>query len=244
MKKSTVILSATFLVIVVLVMYLLTPSPTPLWLVAAQAALFLIYGARLSGFLLVREFRSASFKKTNVAKDSLAKNNEKKMPFFVLFTIWIFVAALYVAQVSPMLFRFKNESTDILLPAVGMGISVLGLIIESVADRQKSAQKKIRPDMVATKGLYRIVRCPNYFGEILTWTGVFVGGLTALSGAWEWVVACVCYVTIVFIMINGAQRLEKRQDGRYGKMQEYKDYISRTPIIFPFVPIYSLVKKK
>jgi hypothetical protein len=45
-------------------------------------------------------------------------------------------------------------------------------------------------------------------------------------------------------MINGAQRLEKRQDGRYGEMQEYKDYISRTPIIFPFVPIYSLVKKK
>ena len=152
--------------IAILVMYLLTPSPTPLWLVAAQAALFLIYGARLSGFLLVREFRSASFKKTNVAKDSLAKNNEKKMPFFVLFTIWIAVAALYVAQVSPMLFRYKNQSTDIIFPAVGMGISMFGLIIESVADRQKSAQKKTRPDMVATQGLYRIVRCPNYFGEI------------------------------------------------------------------------------
>lgn len=128
--------------IAIFVMYLLNPSATPLWLMAAQSALFLVYGARLSGFLLVREFRSASFQKTNVAKDSLAKNNEKKMPIFVLFTIWLVVAALYVAQVSPMLFRYKNQSTDIMLPSIGMGISMLGLIIESMADRQKSSQKK------------------------------------------------------------------------------------------------------
>ena len=150
--------------IAIFVMYLLNPSATPLWLMAAQSALFLVYGARLSGFLLVREFRSASFQKTNVAKDSLAKNNEKKMPIFVLFTIWLVVAALYVAQVSPMLFRYKNQSTDIMLPSIGMGISMLGLIIESMADRQKSSQKKKRPDMVATKGLYKIVRClDRYF---------------------------------------------------------------------------------
>ncbi len=123
-------------------------------------------------------------------------------------------------------------------------ISACGVLLEAVADRQKSEQKAEDPNMVATKGLYSLVRCPNYFGEILTWTGVFVGGLTAMEGVWEWVVAVVCYITIVFIMINGAQRLEKRQDGRYGEMEAYKQYISKTPIIFPFVPIYSLTKKK
>ena len=65
--------------IAILVMALINPTDTPLWLVAIQAALFVAYGARLSGFLLVRELKNATFKKTDVAKDTLAKNGEKKM---------------------------------------------------------------------------------------------------------------------------------------------------------------------
>ena len=63
--------------ICVFILYLLAPTATPLWLVLLQMALFVAYGARLSGFLLVREFKNASFRKTGVAKESLAKNNEK-----------------------------------------------------------------------------------------------------------------------------------------------------------------------
>ncbi|MBQ8260264.1 MAG: hypothetical protein IJY97_11960, partial [Clostridia bacterium] len=77
--------------IAILVMALINPTATPLWIIAVQALLFLAYGARLSGFLLVREFKNATFKKTDVAKDTLAKNGEKKMTVFVLATIWIFV---------------------------------------------------------------------------------------------------------------------------------------------------------
>ena len=69
-----------------------------LLLAIAQAALFAAYGARLSGFLLVREFKNLSFKKTDVFKDTLNKSDDKKMPFFVLFVIWISVAVLYTAQ--------------------------------------------------------------------------------------------------------------------------------------------------
>ena len=125
----------------VLVMYFVNPTETPLWIVLVQAVLFLAYGARLSGLLLVREFKNATFKKTDVAKDTLAKNGEKKMPVFVLATIWIFVSALYVTQVSPMLFRYANEGmVDVIVPVVGFAISVFGLVLESVADKQKSAQ--------------------------------------------------------------------------------------------------------
>ena len=103
--------------IAIFVMYLLNPSATPLWLVFVQMVLFIAYGARLSGFLLIREFKNISFKKTDVAKDTLLKNNEKKMPIFVLVTIWISCAILYVTQVSPMLFRYTNASTDVIVPA-------------------------------------------------------------------------------------------------------------------------------
>ena len=128
--------------IAVLVMYAINPTAAPLWIMLVQTALFIAYGARLSGFLLIREFKNATFKKTDVAKDTLAKNGEKKMPIFVLATIWVTVSVLYVAQVSPMLFRYDNASTDVILPTVGFLISVFGLILESVADKQKSAQKK------------------------------------------------------------------------------------------------------
>ena len=229
--------------IAVLIMYLVNPTATPLWIVLVETALFIAYGVRLSGFLLVRELKNVSFRKTDVAKDTLAKNNEKKMPIFVLATIWIVVAILYTTQVSPMLFRVVNESTDVVVPVIGFAISIFGLVLETVADNQKSAQKKERPDMVATKGLYRIVRCPNYLGEITFWTGVFVSGVTAYKTPGQWIMAIIAYICIVYIMFNGAQRLEKRQMARYGENEEYNEYANKTPIIIPLIPLYHLNKK-
>ena len=229
--------------IAVLVMYFVSPTATPLWILLAETALFVAYGVRLSGFLLVREFKNATFRKTDVAKDTLTKNGEKKMPLFVLATIWVSVAVLYTAQVSPMLFRYGNASADFIVPVVGFAVSLLGLVLESVADRQKSAQKKERPDMVATKGLYRICRCPNYLGEIIFWTGVFISGISTYAGFGQWLTAVLAYICIVYIMFNGAQRLEKRQMARYGENEEYNAYADKTPIIIPLLPIYHLNKK-
>ena len=226
--------------IAIFVMALINPTDAPIWILLIQAALFVAYGVRLSGFLLVREIKSASYKKTfqEVSGDG------KKMPFFVLFTIWISVTVLYVAQVSPMLFRYDNGASDLVLPLIGIVISILGLVLESVADNQKSAQKKVRPDMVATEGLYKLCRCPNYLGEIIFWTGVFIAGITAYATVGQWITAILAYVCIVYIMFNGAQRLEKRQMGRYGDNEEYNNYANKTPIIIPFLPIYHLNKKK
>ena len=225
--------------IAVFIMALVVKTEAPLWVLLVQAALFLAYGIRLSGFLLVREIKNAAYRKT--LKE--ATGNEKKMPFFVLFTIWVCVAILYTAQVSPMLFRVTNNTTGVILPVIGFAVSVFGLILESIADNQKSAQKKENPDMVATKGLYKMCRCPNYLGEIIFWTGVFVSGMNTYSTVGQWITAIIAYICIVFIMFNGAQRLEKRQMARYGGNKEYNDYANKTPIIIPLLPIYHLNKQ-
>lgn len=210
-----------------------------LWLAIIQAVLFVVYGARLSGFLLVREFKNAGFQKEMKNK----KGGFERLPIFVSIPIWICVAALYTAQVSPMFYRYANNAKDYVLPVVGIIISLCGIILESAADKQKSAQKKENPKMVATKGLYKIVRCPNYLGEIIFWTGVFISGITAYQEVGQWIMAIVAYICIVYIMFNGAQRLEKRQMDRYGEDKEYNDYADKTPIIIPFLPIYHLNKK-
>ena len=97
--------------------------------------------------------------------------------------------------------------------------------------------------MVATEGLYKMVRCPNYLGEIIFWTGVFVSGLTTYTGIGQWLMAIIAYICIVYIMFNGAQRLEGRQMKRYGDDPKYNAYADSTPIIIPFLPIYHLNKK-
>ena len=204
-----------------------------------QTLLFIFYGSRLSGFLLIRDIKNAAYRKT--LKE--ATGGDKKIPVFVSISIWLCVALLYTAQVSPMFYRYFNGSKDMLVPAVGIVVSILGIILESAADKQKSEQKKLNPDMVATEGLYKIVRCPNYLGEIIFWTGIFISGITTYRGIGQWLMAVIAYICIVYIMFNGAQRLEKRQMNRYGDDAAYNSYADRTPIIIPFLPIYHLNKK-
>lgn len=205
-----------------------------------QFALFIIYGFRLSGFLLIREIKNAAYRKTLAE----ATGDESKMPIFVKAVMWLTMGVLYTAQTSGVAFRLFNGVDATVCQWVGIGISAFGIILEAIADQQKSKQKAERPDMVATKQLYKIVRCPNYFGEILFWTGVTVSALDCLQGVWQWVTVIIAYILIVFIMFNGAQRLEKRQMARYGDNAEYKAYADKTPIIIPLLPIYHLNKQK
>ena len=204
-----------------------------------QFALFVIYGFRLSGFLLIREIKNASYRKTLAE----ATGDESKMPIFVKFFMWIFMGVLYVAQTSGVAFRLFNGAEGTVCQWIGIAISAFGILLEAIADQQKSKQKAERPDMVATKQLYKIVRCPNYFGEILFWTGVTVSALDILQGIGQWITVIIAYILIVFIMFNGAQRLEKRQMARYGDNPEYKAYADKTPIIIPLLPVYHLNKQ-
>jgi steroid 5-alpha reductase family enzyme len=163
---------------------------------------------------------------------------------YVKAAIWLGVSALYVMQVSPVFYRQYNGAADVVLPWIGAAVSACALCLETLADQQKSAQKAKNPDMVATEGLYKMVRCPNYFGEILFWTGVTLGGLTALSGWAQWCMAIFAYASIIGIMFNGAQRLEKRQMARYGNLPAYRAYTDKTPILLPLVPLYHLNREK
>ncbi|MDD6888454.1 MAG: DUF1295 domain-containing protein [bacterium] len=203
-------------------------------------ALLVVYGFRLSGFLLIRELKNAAYRKTL----QQAASDEKRMPVFVKAAMWICVAALYVAQTSPVFFRMYNGGAVSALVWVGIAVSAGGLLLEAVADKQKSAQKAVNPDKVAMAGLYRVVRCPNYLGEIIFWTGLVLSSLDTLRTAGQWITVAIGYICIIIVMFNGAQRLEKRQMARCGDDPEYRAYADRTPILLPLVPIYHLNKKE
>ena len=121
---------------------------------------------------------------------------------------------------------------------------VCGVALESAADIQKNNAKKINPRRFVDTGLYRIVRCPNYLGEMIFWTGVLISGIGAVSTIGQWVVVLIGYIGIIFVMFSGARRLEIRQNKNYGNDPEYQKYVKTVPILVPFIPLYSVEKYK
>ena len=202
--------------------------------------IFILYGFRLSGYLAYREF----FGKTYLKRMKGEIKSGKGMPFFVKCMLWVSCALLYFMMCSPVIFRIANLSRSDVTFKVGMIIMVGGILLEGAADLQKNAAKKKNPNRFVDTGLYRLVRCPNYLGELIMWTGVLVAGVTALNGVIQWIVAIVGYIGIVFVMFSGARRLEIRQDKNYGDDKEYKKYKKSVPILIPFIPLYSVKKYK
>ena len=202
--------------------------------------LFVIYGCRLGGYLAIRERKSASYSKNmqGEIKDG------KTIPFGVKCAIWITCAALYVLQVLPVFYRLHNGSGSNVCTYIGAAVMLFGLIFESAADLQKNAAKKKNSRRFVDTGLYRIVRCPNYLGEMIFWTGVLISGFGALAGVGQWVMALLGYFGIIFVMFSGARRLELRQNKNYGADPEYQKYVRTVPILLPFIPLYSVEKYK
>lgn len=211
--------------------------------VAILLGVLFIYGIRLALYLLIRERRSASYKMILYQPD-----NAKRKPLFAMFMIWISCALLYVGQISSVTFYLYNMKLGGLVNHawawVGAILASLGVVIEIVADAQKSAAKRVDAGRFVSHGLYRIVRCPNYFGEVLMWSGSFIICFGACCTVGQWVISALGYIGIVYVMFSGARRLELRQNETYGHDPEFRAYIKRTPLILPFVPIYSVAKHR
>jgi len=201
--------------------------------------LFFLYGCRLGGYLAFREIKSGSYKKNMVGEIK----DGKTVPFGVKIAIWVTCALLYVTQIGGVFYRMVNAAQDNVFVFVGAAVMLLGVSLETAADIQKNAAKKINPRRFVDTGLYRIVRCPNYLGEMIFWTGVLISGIGAVTG-WQWIVVAIGYIGIIFVMFSGARRLEIRQDKNYGKDPEYQKYVTTVPILLPFIPLYSVKKHK
>ena len=201
--------------------------------------ILILYGLRLAGYLAFREWKVKSYHQNmkGEIKDS------KTVPMGVKITIWAACGILYVLMVAPVFYRLFNGSGSNAWTYVGAGLMAAGTVLETLADMQKNAAKKRNSGRFVDTGLYRFVRCPNYLGEMLIWTGVVLSGIGAVKG-WQWAVVVLGYIGIVYVMFSGARRLEIRQNRNYGNDPEYQQYVKTVPIMIPFVPLYSVEKYK
>lgn len=217
---------------------------TPSVLAILHALILVLYGLRLGIYLLSRE-KSPNYRKELEEQ----KQQYKHVTLFRKFFIWIGVAILYMIMYSPSLFHFDMVRKGLgepmtALTIAGIAIMLLGIGLESLADLQKSIYKAKNPKRFCDVGVYKIVRCPNYLGEITMWVGNTMAGVAALSGIIHWSFALLGLICIVLIMMGSTKRLEKKQDERYGTDPEYQKYIKTVPVLFPLLPIYSLKNVK
>ena len=206
------------------------------WLYALQCLLFVVYGIRLGGFLLLRELKNAKYR-----EKMRQVGGDVKVPIFVAVFMWIYCGFIYVMQSAGLIYRHFNGVANApnAFAYLGCAVCGLGMLLEALADKQKSAQKQTNPDMPAMQGLYKMCRCPNYFGEIVFWTGVLISGIGALQG-WQWLVALIGWVQIVFVMLSAAKRVEGRHIKNYGEKPAYQCYADTTPLLFPLIPLYHM----
>lgn len=205
--------------------------------VIVQVLLLLAYGARLSAYLISRE-RSASFG----AELEASKARGAHIKGTLKLTIWVGVAALYVAMFSPGLFSLLEQSRGLDLWSVPLGVVIMiaGLALESFADWQKSRLKAANPKGFVSSGLYRLVRYPNYFGEMVFWLGAWVSGIAAYQSPLAWLLSLAGFVSIQLVMLGSTRRLELKQGERYGADPAYQAYVKTVPVLIPLVPLYSV----
>ena len=200
------------------------------------SVLFIIYGYRLGGYILKRELTNKAYRKTLESTGST-----KAMPIPVSLMMWIYSMLMYTAQTSAVTYRIMNRSADNVFAWIGIVIMVCAILGEAAADKQKSAAKKLNPKRFCDTGLYKYVRCPNYFSEILFWVGVTVSGIGAVQGK-QYIIVIIALLLITYVMYNSAQRLEKRHEKTYGLDPEYQKYSDTVPLLFPFTKQYHSIK--
>jgi len=214
------------------------------WFNLLQNVCLAVYGLRLGTYLLRREAKSSfSKERESITERTADLTFGRKIP------MWIGVSLLYVMMFSPSLFSLTTAPrvpapAATVLQLLGLAIMFGGLGLEAVADAQKSRFKAQNPWQYCDVGLYRWIRCPNYFGEIMLWIGNWVLGFVFYTSALQWIASFVGLVCIVLIMMGSTKRLEQAQDDRYGAQPVYQKYTRTVPVLFPFVPIFSLKRVK
>ncbi len=194
------------------------------------AALIIVWAARLGSFLFKRIRAEGADRRFDEVKTSAVR-------FLVAWTL----QGLWVSFTAGAALAALTGSVRLPIGAVGwVGLLVWigGFAFEVVADAQKRAfrAKPENEGRYIDSGLWAWSRHPNYFGEIVLWTGVAIIAFPVLQG-WQYVtLLSPVFVILLLTKVSGIPLLEERADERWGGEPEYEEYKARTPVLVPRPP--------
>jgi len=213
------------------------------WFNWIQVSGLALWGIRLGAYILQRD-KNRDYQ--NNVQDQVQA--AQKLPLFAKFFMWIAVSFLFTCLFSPAIFSLQDTISLKLSgsPYIILGclLLLLGIYIESRADWEKSRFKAYQPGTFVDVGLFRWVRYPNYLGELMVWTGNYLLSIQFYQATWQWAIATTGLIGIWIIMIDATRRLEKRHWSKYRDVPGYKTYAEKVPILFPYLPFFSFIKRK
>ena len=192
-------------------------------------ALVVVWAGRLGTFLFRRVHRAGK----DVRFDSIKRSLPDFLMTWTLQGLWV---SLTLAAALGAVTSGVGGELDV-FAAVGFGVWVLGFGIEATADRQKG---RFRADTAnkgrfISSGLWALSRHPNYFGEIMLWTGVAIIALPVLGG-WQFAtLISPVFVYLLLSRVSGVPLLEKSAEERWGGQDDYEKYKRRTPVLVPWL---------
>ena len=219
---------ATLLVIATAIFALLS-SGQQISIRSTIVAIFVsIWTLRLGTFLYIRIVKSGEDKRFREIKKSLPKF----LMTWTLSALWVFLTTVNAVTIIIL----NQQVTLDLFFMAGFAIWILGFTFEAVADKQKKSFSEIleNKDKFITLGLWSISRHPNYFGEIVLWTGIAIMSLPLLSG-WQFLtLVSPVFVYLLLTKISGLPFLEEKAEKKWGNDKGYLEYKNNTPILIPY----------
>ena len=194
------------------------------------AALVGVWAVRLGAFLSARVRRDGFDRRFTAIKQDF--------PLFLmtwtLQSLWVSVA--FGPGLAAMTSATKAPPDALL--AVGAALWAAGFAIEVAADTQKRRfrSRDGNAGRFIRHGLWAWSQHPNYFGEILLWTGIALCALPALDGWQHATLASPVFVWLLLTRISGVRMLDATARRRWGDDPDYLEYTARTPRLMPVPP--------
>jgi steroid 5-alpha reductase family enzyme len=190
--------------------------------------MILIWGTRLGVYLFIRI--------NKIKKDS--RFDEIRIDFFRFLSFWIIQGVTVFIILLPAFFFFQNKANFSILTLLGFLMWIAGILTEGFADQQKFAfinDLKNKGKWVNI-GLWKYSRHPNYLGEILCWSGIYLYTFSSLSSVHR-LVGLVSPLTIIVLLlfISGIPKLEEKADKKWGSDKDYQKYKKNTAVLIPFI---------
>lgn len=192
--------------------------------------LVLVWALRLGTFLFRRVRRSGK----DARFDQIKTETLRFLMAWTLQGLWVLLTAACALAIITGVEREPIGWAGI----VGIVVWLTGFGVEVIADRQKSAFKAdpSNDGRFITSGLWAWSRHPNYFGEMVLWTGIAIMALPVLSG-WRWLMLISpVFVVLLLTRVSGIPMLEARAEERWGNDDEFREYTAATPVLIPRRP--------
>ena len=201
------------------------------WVIVGLIA---VWSMRLSIHIGLRH-KGEDYRYVDMRRDWMAKGGYSGYLWRAFVYIFMLQAGFSLICNSAALYVniYSNSTYLIWLDWVGMAVWAFGFGFEVIGDYQLKthiADKTPGKKKFINSGLWRFTRHPNYFGEAVSWWGIYLIACGIEKG-WATFFAPI-FITLMVRFVSGVPLLEKKYTGN----PEWEAYCQQVNVFVPWFP--------